>query len=165
MSFTPRISFTPRALKGAGLFFAVTALVVVVGACGKSTSAATPSATPSVSATTQITTNWTKFFAGTTPAAQKIALLQNGQAFAAIINAQASLPIAKGTQAKVISVKQTSPTTATVKYSILISGSPALSNVTGQAVKQAGVWKVGDKSFEALLAKEGQKLPSTLPSP
>ena len=165
------MSFKLRGRRVATLVTASLALVVLVAACGKATSAASPSTHPSVStsptgsATAQITSSWENFFAGTTSAASKIALLQNGQTFAKIIQAQAGLPIAKGTQAKVISVTQTSPTTATVKYTITIGGKVALADQNGQAVQQGGVWKVGDKSFQALLALEGQKVPSSSPSP
>jgi hypothetical protein len=164
------MSLTLTRPKSAGLAVALLALTVLVAACGKATSAATPPSTipkasPSVSPTTQIKTNWMRFFAGTTPAARKIALLQNGQAFAAIIQAQAGLPIARGTQAKVLSVRQTSPTTAVVTYTITIGGKVALANQKGQAVKQGGVWKVGDSSFQALLAREGNSAPSSSPGP
>jgi hypothetical protein len=116
----------------------------------------------------QIKADWEAFFAGTTSAARKISLLQNGSQFAKIIQAQAGSIIAKGTQAKVTAVKVLSPTTATVTYSILLNGVVALANQTGQATLQGGVWKVGAKSFSALLALEGQTAspaPSTSTKP
>jgi hypothetical protein len=143
-------------------------LVVVAAACGSSNkSSPSPSgskggsASPTSSAATaaQIKTNWETFFAGTTPAARKIGLLQQGQQFAQIINAQAGLPIAKSTRAIVSSVNVTSASTATVKYSITLAGKTALPNQTGQAVLENGVWKVGDSSFTALLGLEGVKVP------
>ena len=160
-----------RGTRGLGLAIISVLLVVLVAACGKASSAATPSSGSSASsassgsATAQIRTAWADFFAGTTPAAQKIALLQNGQAFAKIIQAQAGLPIAQGTQAKVLSVTQTSPTTAAVTYTITIGGKTALANQRGEAVKQGGVWKVGDKSFQALIGLERQSAPSSSPTP
>jgi hypothetical protein len=94
-----------------------------VAACGSKSSAATasptPSATASVSSTAAITSNWQTFFDGTTPATRKIALLQNGQQFATVITAQAASPLAKASQAQVTAVKETSPTTAQVTYSIV----------------------------------------------
>ena len=165
------MSIKLRGTRAGALVLTSLALVVIVAACGKASSAGTPSAHPSASgspsgsATAQITSDWTAFFAGTTPAAHKITLLQNGQAFATIIQAQAGLPIARGTQAKVLSVKQTSPTTATVTYTISIGGKVALANQHGQAVKQGGVWKVGSSSFRALLALEGHGTPSASPTP
>ena len=90
----------------------------------------------------------------------KISLLQNGQEFASIINAQAESALARSASAMVTAVKVTSPTQATVTYDILIGGKPALSNQTGTAVYQDGTWKVGDGSFCQLLALEnGGKAP------
>ncbi|HEY3952045.1 MAG TPA: hypothetical protein VGM53_01605 [Streptosporangiaceae bacterium] len=45
-------------------------------------------------------------------------------------------------------------TQATVSYDIVVSGTPALSNKKGVAVKEAGTWKVGDQSFCGLLQLE-----------
>jgi len=47
-----------------------------------------------------------------------------------------------------------SATQAKVTYSILVGGAAALKNQPGVAVKQGGVWKVGDQSFCALLTLE-----------
>ncbi len=93
-------------------------------------------------------------------------LLQNAQQFATVIKAQASSAIAKATQAKVTAVKITSPTTATVTYSIVEGGQVALPNQQGQAVLEGGVWKVSAPSFQALLKLEqGQTGASPSASP
>jgi hypothetical protein len=147
------------------------ALPVVLAACGSKSSAATtptPSASVSASSSTAaaVTSSWVKFFNGATPAAAKITLLQNGQAFATVITAQANSPLAKSAQAKVSSVTVTSPTTATVNYSIVEGGQVAVPNQTGQAVLQGGVWKVSAPSFQALLKLEqGQASPAASSSP
>ncbi len=143
-------------------------LPVAVAACGsKSSATTTPSPTVSASAassaTAAITSDWEKFFAGTTAAAAKESLLQNAQQFATVIKAQASSAIAKATQAKVTAVKITSPTTATVTYSIVEGGQVALPDQKGQAVLEGGVWKVSAPSFQALLKLE-QGQGSTSPS-
>ena len=145
----------------------VVALAALIAACGSKASGttSTPSPTATASATAQITANWQAFFAGTTPAAKKITLLQNGPVFAKVIKAQAGSPLAQATQAKVASVQVVSPTTATVKYSIVQGGQTALPGQTGQAVLQGGVWKVSAKSFAALLALEGVKVPLPTASP
>jgi hypothetical protein len=140
-------------------------LVAAAAACSSSSSssashtasgaASTASASAAAgSAAAQITANWEAFFSGATPAAQKISLLQNGQEFASIINAQAESALAKSASAMVTAVKMTSPMQATVTYDILIGGKPALSNQTGTAVDQDGTWRVGDGSFCQLLALE-----------
>ena len=150
------------------------ALALVVAACGSKSSATTvgpspqasPAATPSQSPEAAVKQAWQTFFAGTTAAAQKIALLQNGQQFAATIRAQAASPLAKATQAKVTSVRVTSPTTAVVTFSIVQGGQVALPHMTGQAVLQGGSWKVGARTFQDLLQLEqGQGGQSASPSP
>jgi hypothetical protein len=113
-----------------------------------SSAAASSSSTGSSSAAVaQITANWEKFFSASTPVAQKVALLQNGSVFATAISDLAKSPLASGIGAKVTKVVVTSPTKATVTYDITTNGTTALSNQTGTAVYQGGVWKVGDASL------------------
>ena len=144
-------------------------LVVVVAACGKAVNAnatTAPSPAASASATAAVTADWQEFFSGATPAARKMALLQQGQQFAQTIKAQAGSAIAQSTQAKVTSVTITSPTTATVTYSISLGGQTALPDQKGQAVLEGGVWKVSAKSFTDLLKLEqGQSGPMPSASP
>jgi hypothetical protein len=102
----------------------------------------------------QITTNWEAFFDGKTSAATKISLLENGQKFASVINAQAGSGLAASAGAKVKTVVVNSPAQATVNYDITLSGATALPNQTGTAVYQDGKWKVGDVSFCQLLKIE-----------
>jgi hypothetical protein len=102
----------------------------------------------------QITANWEAFFNGSTSAAKKISLLQNGQKFAAVINAQAGSGLASSAGAKVTAVVVNSATKATVSYDITLSGATALPNQTGTAVYEDGTWKVGDVSFCQLLKLE-----------
>jgi hypothetical protein len=108
----------------------------------------------------KITADWETFFAGSTPAARKVALLQDGPSFAKIIEGQAGSPLAKSVAAKVSKVTLTSPTKAAVRYSLTLAGQTALSNVEGQAILSGGIWKVGKSSFCALLALEQQKTPA-----
>lgn len=167
---------TRTSARGAAFVVLLVTAALFIVACGSKTSNSTSSSSPAQSkgspsptvtgvTETQIKTNWEAFFAGTTPAAEKIKLLQNGQAFASIINAQAASPIAKGTQAQVSAVTVTSKTTATVTYSILLGGQVALANQTGQAVQEGGTWKVGDQSFQALLGLEKASSPAPSSTP
>ena len=130
-----------------------------------SAAASSPSTGGSSAAVAQITTNWEAFFDGKTSAAKKITLLQNGQKFASVINAQAGSSIATGAGAKVTAVVVNSPTSATVSYSITLNGATALPNQTGTAVYQDGSWKVGDVSFcELLKLENGGTAPSVCSS-
>ena len=137
----------------------VLALALAVAACGSSSSSSSSSASsaPASSAlasgnsaaTAQITANWEKFFNASTPTSQRVALLQNGSAFAGAISGLSHL--VSGLGATVTSVTVTSPTTAIVKYNLTASGSTLLSGETGTAVYVNGSWKVGDASLCALL--------------
>ena len=139
------------------------ALAATVVACSSSSSSSTSSspatsapatsapATSNGSAAAEITANWQKFFASSTPVAQKVTLLQNGSTFTGAITALYKLPIASGIGAKVTKVTMTSPTSATVVYDITAAGAPLLSGQTGTAVYQGGTWKVGDASLCSLI--------------
>ena len=116
--------------------------------------ASSPGQAASGNAKAQITSNWEAFFNGQTSAAKKIALLENGQKFASVINAQAGSGLAASAGAKVKTVVVNSPAQATVHYDITLSGTTALANQTGTAVYQNGTWKVGDVSFCQLLKLE-----------
>ena len=121
-------------------------------AAGSSPTAGSTAA--SGNATALVTASWEAFFDGKTSAAKKISLLENGQKFASIINAQAGSGIAASAGAKVHAVMVNSPAQATVHYDITLNGQTALGNQTGTAVYQDGMWKVGDVSFCQLLKIE-----------
>ena len=123
-------------------------------ASGNSPSAGSTAGAASGDAKAQITSNWEAFFDGKTSAAKKISLLENGQKFASVINAQAGSGLAASAGAKVKAVVVNSPAQATVNYDITLSGATALPNQTGTAVYQDGMWKVGDVSFCQLLKIE-----------
>jgi hypothetical protein len=129
-------------------------------ASSPATSPSSPSAATSqgggtsANAKVQIKANWEAFFDGNTSAAKKISLLENGQKFASVINAQANSGLASSAGAKVTAVVVNSGTKATVSYNITLSGATALANQTGTAVYQDGKWKVGDVSFCQLLKLE-----------
>ena len=123
-----------------------------------------PAGSPSASsggAIGEIKTNWENFFSGKTSAATKISLLQNGQQYASVINAQAGSGLAASATATVTAVVLESATTATVSYNIGVSGA-SLNNRTGTAVLEDGVWKVGDISFCQLLTLENGGTPTAL---
>ena len=168
-----------RGMKHLSVRVALVALVVVglvafVAACGGSsatttttlaatttTAGSTVTTAPSSPEAVAIMANWVKFFDGTTAAADKTALLENGQQYATQIQAQASSPLAKSLTAIVTSITVDSATTATVKYSLALAGTVALPDQTGQAILQDNVWKVSAQSFQALLTLESASVPSS----
>ncbi len=131
-----------------------------------SSSAPTTSSEPTsgAAATQAIETNWAKFFNAKTPIPQRIALLENGQQFAPVINAQAGSSLAKLATAKVTHVTLTGTSQASVTYSILVGGKTGLGGQSGVAVYQDGVWKVGDSSFCGLLKLENAGSSKGLPA-
>lgn len=150
------------------LIMLVCALGASVAACGSSgsTSSSTPgsgasstpppapSATTGGNAVAEITANWTAFFDPKTPVARRVSLLQDGQLFASVIQAQANSTLASSASAKVTKVTVTSASQAAVTYSIVVGGTPALSGQHGTAVLVGGTWKVGLTSFCSLLTLE-----------
>lgn len=126
----------------------------------------TPAAEPTsgAAAIAAIKTNWVAFFTASTPSARRIQLLQDGQLFAAAIKALASSPFASTSSASVSKVSLTNASQAAVTYDVLVSGAPILKNQPGVAVYQDGLWKVGFKSFCALLILENAGKTSGLPS-
>jgi hypothetical protein len=142
------------------------ALALAVAACSSSSSSSSSSAPASsapassapassapasgtAAATAEITANWEKFFNASTPTSQRVALLQDGPAFAVAISGLSHLVTGLG--AKVTAVTVNSATTATVTYNLTASGSTLLSGQTGKAVYENGVWKVGDASLCGLI--------------
>jgi len=133
--------------------------------------ATTPAASPSATASKQATSGaaaaaalqqvWGPFFNPKTSVAAKEAILENGSKYEALLKSQASNPTAATASASVQSVKITSPTGATIDYTILVSGSPVLKGQKGTAVYQDGTWKVSKTSFCGLAALEnGGKAPA-----
>jgi hypothetical protein len=167
---------------------ALAALTVALGACGSSSptsGASAPAGTsaaatsPAASATTSsastntsapagsvaaITTNWEAFFNAKTPNSKRVKLLQNGSQFASVIKSQSGSSLASLATAKVLNVTVNSATQATVKYNILVGGTPELKNQTGTAVLQNGTWKVGVSSFCGLLIIENAGKTKGLPA-
>lgn len=112
-----------------------------------------------------VANNWQAFFNAKTAPSRRIALLQNGQQFAAIIDAESGSSLAAEASAQVTKVTITSPNRfARVSYTILLGGQPALSGQQGTAVLTNGVWQVSDASFCNLeiLVNGGSK--SSLPA-
>lgn len=101
-----------------------------------------------------ITANWKTVFNGKISIPTRLALLQDGSQVASFVDAVAKTSFgaaATGSTATVSSVTITSPSQATVKYEVLLLGTPLLKNQVGTAVYLDGVWKVGIASFCGLV--------------
>jgi hypothetical protein len=112
------------------------------------------------SAKAEIRHVWTAFFSSSTPASKKIRLLKNGQRFAPLIVAESKSPLARQTTVKVTKVQLVGPARATVFYSILVAGKPALTHASGIALRVGRSWKVDDQTFCRLLSLQGPTPPA-----
>jgi hypothetical protein len=126
---------------------------LVLAGCGGSHMASTTNAFSGYPRT-QIIKSYETFFAGSTPLARRVALLQNGSRFKQVIRGFASNPLAKNVSVKVISVRPRGADDANVVYVVKLGGA-ALPKQTGTAVRQSGAWKVGDASLCKLVALQG----------
>jgi len=134
------------------------ALVVVAGlvvaGCGGGHKASPTTTSSAAAAKAQIKSAYEKFFSGQTSVSDRVALLQNGSTFEGVIRGFASLPLAKNVHATVSSVTLQGPNNAKVVYTVKL-GSAGLPQQTGTAVRQNGVWKVGDASLCKLVSLQG----------
>jgi hypothetical protein len=122
------------------------------------TTTSSPASVRSTSDAATITTiklAYRNFFNPATPLSKAVTLLQNGTAFTESLRKQAGTPLAKATTVTVSKVTRSSDDTATVLYTLLLSGKPLLVDTVGAAVRERGTWKVADVSFCALLAAQG----------
>lgn len=104
----------------------------------------------------QVKSAYETFFSSKTPLSERVALLQNGSRFRAVMKSFASNPLASNTSAKVFSVSVQGAKRAKVVYEVMIAGGVVPpGKQTGSAVREGGKWKVDDASLCALLALNG----------
>ncbi|MDT4910661.1 MAG: hypothetical protein QOF87_2658 [Pseudonocardiales bacterium] len=153
--------------------FAVACLLVAATVAGCSSSNDKPSPkstgqTPvgtdvasgvSDAAATEITTSYLRFFDPTVADAERLQLIQDGSAFSQAISQQQKSEFAKAVSVKVTKVTVGSANKATVIFTLLLDGSPALPNQTGYAIRENGTWKVAGATFCSLLSAQGAPPP------
>jgi hypothetical protein len=152
---------------------------LILAACGGGGSGPHSPAKPTASATTAaepvsgpvavaaITANWKTVFNGKAAIPQRLALVQDGPQLTAFVQAQSTTSFgaaAAGSTATVASVTITSPSQATVRYEVLLLGTPLLKNQVGTAVYLNGIWKVAIASFCGLTYLEYPKTSPKLPA-
>ncbi|MFI5792866.1 hypothetical protein [Streptomyces sp. NPDC051677] len=120
-------------------------------------SATTPATAPADPATAerQIRQNWEKFFDPATPTRDKQAVLENGEQMGPVLQAFSGDQRGGQVAAKVEKVEFTSPTEATVTYTLTLDGAAALPHASGKAVLQNGTWKVSVTALCALVRLSG----------
>jgi hypothetical protein len=104
--------------------------------------------------TDQIKSAYATLFSGKTSVPDRVAVLQNGPRFRALVTSFANNPLAKNVSATVSSVTLQGADKAKVVYTVKLGGS-ALPQQTGTAVKQNGTWKVGYLGLCKLVALGG----------
>jgi hypothetical protein len=127
-------------------------VVLALAACGGSSHPASEG--QPVNDAAQVRMAFEKFFAGKTPVSERVALLQNGPEFKAVVESFASIPAAKNVSAKVSNVQLQGTDKAKVVYIVKL-GDVALPKQVGTAVKENGTWKVADASLCKLIALQG----------
>jgi hypothetical protein len=98
------------------------------GTASSTSAAAATSAAPAradAATTKAITDVYTGFFGPSTPPDQKAALVQKGDVFLPILQAQAANPQSQGTSVTVSAVKLVDANNADVTYTLLMGGNPA----------------------------------------
>lgn len=134
-----------------------------------STPPSSPPSSPSSSASSsfdraaaeaEIKKNWETFFSKDTPVAKKIDYIEHGDELKAAVQQFGTDPRTKQASAKVTDVFASSPTSASVKYQVLLNGKVALPSATGTAVFEDGTWKVSISTLCGLLGLLGG---STIP--
>jgi hypothetical protein len=127
------------------------------------TSSGATTAAAKAAATAQIKKNWAVFFKTATPHSTAVSLLENGQNLGPAVKFAANIAKTSGTKeaAKVRKVTFTTPTSATVVYTLYGNGKPLLPKADGQAVLVGSTWKVSQATFCALvnLGAAGKKVP------
>lgn len=124
------------------------------------TSAAAAAGESADPATTEAVTNaYVTFFNGSTPPAERAALVENGDVFLPTLEGMTANPQAMGTTATVEGVTLSDPATADVKWTLLMNGAPVLPDQSGNAIEQDGQWKVSATTFCTLLAIQGGGAP------
>lgn len=131
----------------------------------KSTSAEPSPTAPSdpAAAEKEIKANWQKFFDPATSMKDKQAVLENGEQMAPVLQAFSGDKRGGQVQAKVEKIEFTSPTEATVTYTLTLKGATALPGATGTSVEQDGTWKVSVKTLCALVQLSGDGSSSPAP--
>ena len=129
-----------------------------LAACGGSSPGTTLSNSTTVVNTAaekaEITSAYNKFFSGQTSIPARVALLQNGSEFKALVTSFANDPLAKNVNVTVSKVTLQGQDKAKVVYVVKL-GSAGLPKQTGTAVLQNGTWKVGFASLCKLVALQG----------
>ena len=129
-------------------------LVAALALAGCGGSSGTTTTDTTAAARAQIKSAYVKFFSGKTPVSDRVAVLQNGSRFKALVTSFANNPLAKNVNVTVSSVTLEGGDNAKVVYTVKLGGA-GIPKQTGTAVRENGTWKVGYASLCKLVALQG----------
>lgn len=109
--------------------------------------------------TQEVTEAYVVFFTGTTPPAERAALVENGDTFLPLLEGMTADPQATATAATVEGVTSTGDDAAAVQWTLMMNGAPVLPDQSGEAIREDGQWKVSAVTFCTLLAIQGDGSP------
>lgn len=120
------------------------------------------SATPADAATAAaIKKAYGEFFSGTAAPAVSQQALQHGAAFKQVLEQQAKGQYSKGSGVKVTTIAvHPSGQVADVTFTLTTNGKTLLAGIKGNAVQEAGTWKVAAATFCTLLKLQGSPPPA-----
>lgn len=160
---------------GAAVAAAVLVLAAALTACSDSGGGSSASPTPTAEQSTatapadpaaaqqEIRQNWEKFFDPAVSAKDKLAVLENGEQMAPVLQGFNGDQRGQQVKSNVEKIEFTSPTGANVTYTLTLNGATALPNASGTAVEQNGTWKVSVKTLCALVQLSGNGSSSPVP--
>ncbi|MFD5636923.1 hypothetical protein ACFWJM_22690 [Streptomyces sp. NPDC127077] len=161
------------AVAAAAVLVLAAALTACSGDNGGGGSSASPTPTAEQSTATapadpaaaqqEIKQNWEKFFDPAVSAKDKLAVLENGERMAPVLQGFNGDQRGQQVKSNVEKIEFTSPTEANVTYTLTLNGATALPNASGTAVEQNGTWKVSVKTLCALVQLSGNGSSSPVP--
>jgi hypothetical protein len=151
-----RMSSKSLMLSGLGLvLIVIVVLVIVLVVRHDNKTNKTLSTAQANAAKLQIETNWKNFFAAPTSLQGREKLLQNGTAYADLIQAEFTSLASQASSAVISSVNLPNKTTANVVYTVDLNGQPVLNNEAGQALLINNTWQVSDSTLCHLISLSG----------
>ncbi|MGW2048197.1 hypothetical protein ACWCPF_23890 [Streptomyces sp. NPDC001858] len=125
--------------------------------------AATNAPADPAAAEREIRQNWEKFFDPATSSEDRQDVLEHGELMGPVLDVFSGDQRGDQVAAKVEKVEFTTPTEATVTYTLTLDGATALPDASGTAVEDDGTWKVSVNSLCALVKLSGNAAASALP--
>lgn len=119
------------------------------------TNNATLSSAKKTSDIKSIDSNFSTFFAVSTPMAERESLLQNGSEFAQPMQSEFSQLDNEKPSVTINSTTLSTSTSAKVVYTVDLNGQPVLKDQAGESLLISGVWKVSDSTLCQLFSLGG----------